>query len=425
MKVEVESLDRVRKSIEVILDDERINALREEIYEDLKKSAKIKGFRPGKVPRSVIQAFYKDFVDDELKRKMIEETMGNALSETHVEPVSEPHIQFLDEDTRHGYKMECEVVPEFDLPTYQGIGAEVEKITVTDDEVATRLESLRQMHAELVDREADRAAQKGDMVIVKYEGFRDGQPVKHVKSDAYPIDLGGSNLMPEFENGLIGMKVGEEKEIEINFAADYPDKDIASKRILFKLFLKEIKEKRLPELNDEFAKDVGFEHIEQLASEARRELEKEREAHRRNAITEQIAAFLLENTDIPVPSRLLHKKVEMMVQDARTRMKTGTLNKEEDSSFNATLQKEYEPEAEKRIRLGMILTKIADFEEIKVDDSEVDERLKRIAEESKRSYDYIKDFYEKYDLTGNLKNGMLEEKTLNFLVEKAAVKEKE
>jgi trigger factor len=425
MKVEVESLDRVRKSIEVTLDEGKIDEMREEIYEELKKRAKIKGFRPGKVPRSVIQAYYKEYIDDEVKRKMVEETMGDALSETHVEPLSEPRIEFLDDGDRHGYKIECEVTPEFELPGYEGITAEVEKITVTDDEVAKRMESLRQMHAELVDKETDQGAQKGDMVMVKYEGFRDGQPVKNIKSESYPIDLGGSNLMPEFEDALIGMKVGEEKEIEIEFAADYPDKDVASKTVLFKLLLKEIKEKRLPELNDDFAKDVGFETIEQLGGEARKELEREREAQRRNAITDQIATFLLEKTDIPVPARVLQKRAEMMVQDARSRMKAGGMSAAEEASLNTALQKEYEPEAAKRIRLGMILVKIADNEGIQVDDAEVEERLRKIADETKRGYDYIREFYDKYDLRGNLRNGMLEEKTFNLLVEKAAVKEKE
>ena len=187
MKVGVESLDRVRKSVEVILDDEKVNELREEIYDDLKKHAKIKGFRPGKAPRSVLRSFYKDFVDDGLKKKIVEETMGDALAETKVEPVSEPHIEFLEEENRFGYKMECEVEPEFDLPAYVGIEAEVEKIRVTDEDMEKRVEAMRQMHSQLIEREAGAAAQEGDFVVVKYEGFRNGKPVKDVKSDSYPL----------------------------------------------------------------------------------------------------------------------------------------------------------------------------------------------------------------------------------------------
>jgi len=153
-------------------------------------------------------------------------------------------------------------------------------------------------------------------------------------------------------------------------------------------------------------------------------LKKERESQRKNGITQQIVQFLIDKTDLPVPSRLLQKRVEAMVQEARSRMKTGTLRKEDERDFNAALEKQYEPEAEKRIKMGMILTKIAEREAIGVEDSEVEEHLKKIAEETKRAYDYIKDFYEKYDLTGNLRNSILEEKTINLLIEKVVVKEK-
>jgi len=425
MKAEVESLDRVRKNIKVILEEAKVDELREGICQELKKSAKIKGFRPGKVPNSLIRAYYKEYIDGELKRKMVEETMEKALAETDVKPVSEPKIEFLEEDNRYGYKIECETVPEFELPTYEGIEVEAELVKVTDEEVAGRLESMRQMHTEMTDRPEGEAARKGDVVIIRYEAFHNGKPVEGVKADAYPLDLGSSHLMPEFEDAVTGMKAGEEKEAEINFPADYPDKKIAGKRLLFKVLAKEVKEKRLPELGDEFAKDAGFEDMDKLRSEVIKGLEKAKEVQRKDAITEQIANFLLANTDIPVPARLLARRVEVLVQEARSRMKTGVLSDEEDRSFNAALQKEYEPEAEKRIRMGMILARIADREGIRVEDHETNERLKRIAEETKRAYDYIKEFYDKYDLKSNLTEGILHEKTISLLMEKAAVKEKE
>ena len=425
MKVEIESLDRVRRNIEVVLDAEKIDELREGIYEDLKRRAKIKGFRPGKVPKSLIQAYYKDFIVDELKRKMVQETMEQALSETDVKPVSEPRVQFLEGDDRYGYKMECEVVPDFELPPYEGLEVEVKPVRITEEDVAGRIDSMRQTHAEMVDRQKDEAAAKGDFVIIRYEASQDGKPVKGVSSESYPLDLGASNLMPEFENAVIGMKTGEEKEVEVNFAPDYPDKDIAGKKLLFNVLVKEIKEKRLPEPGDDFAKDAGFADMEKLRAEVTKELEKVGEARKKQAITGEIVRMLLERTDIPVPARLLARRVEALVEEARSRIKTGSLTEEEDESFNAALRKEYEAEAEKRIKIGMILGKIAEREGIRVEDREVDERLKKIAEETKRAYDYIKEFYEKYDLKANLRNSMLEEKTIGSLVEKATVKEKE
>lgn len=328
MKVEVENLDKVRKNIEVILDADKVEELREGIYQDLKKQAKIKGFRPGKVPKSVIQAYYKDFIDDELKKKMVESTMGEALSGTDIRPVSEPRVQFFEGDDKIGYKMEIEIIPEIDLPAYEGIEVEVAPVKVTDEEIARRIEDMRETHAQMVDIPGDHAAAKGDFVIIKYEATHDGKPVKGVASESYPLDLSSSNLMPEFENGVTGMKVGEEKEIEINFAGDYPDKDIAGKKLLFKVAVKEIKEKKLPEIGDDFAKDAGFTDMEALKSEVTKELEKGKEAMQKQAIKDEIANHLVANTDIPVPARLLEKRVEEFVQEARSRMKTGTLTED-------------------------------------------------------------------------------------------------
>jgi trigger factor len=191
-----------------------------------------------------------------------------------------------------------------------------------------------------------------------------------------------------------------------------------------KVEVKEIKEKKLPEVNDDFAKDLGFENTDVLKEEVKKGLEKEQESKEKNLVTEQIADYLLKETDVPVPARLLQKRVEALVEDARARMKTGALSGEAERSFNAALQKEYEPEAEKRLKMGMILARIAEKEGITVGEGEVDERVRKIAEETKRSYDSIKDFYEKYGLKENLKQSLLEEKTVGFLVEKAAVKEK-
>jgi trigger factor len=422
MKVQVEDVDRTRRKIEVTLDEEKVRELQDSIYEDLRKRARIKGFRPGKIPRSVLATYYKDFVDEELKRKMAEFTIAPALSEAHVDPVSEPVIKFHDEKDNYGYTMECEVMPDFDLPAYKGLEIEVEPLKITPEDVDNRLEALKQMHAEVVTKEGG-DAQKGDFVIVKYEGFVDGKPQKDLRSESYPLDLGSTTLLPEFETAVIGMKVGEEKEVEIEFAADYPDKAVASKKVLFKILLKEIKEKKFPEINDEFAKDLGLENMERLKESVTAELQKEKERERRDKIAEKIVDQLLGSTDFPAPARLMEKRLAAMVQDAKTRMKANALPAEEERSIDSLLRKEFEPQAEKGIKAGMLLSRIAEQEQVKVEDSEIEARIKKIAEDTKRGYDYIKDFYEKHNLLGNLKSGMLEEKTLDLLIGSAHLKE--
>jgi trigger factor len=422
MKVQVENVDRVRRKIDVMLDEENVRELENSVYEDLRKRARIKGFRPGKIPRSVLTAYYKDVMDEELKRKIAESTIAAALSEAQVDPVSEPSIKFYEDKDKYGYTMECEISPDFDIPGYKGLEVEIEPLKISPEDVDNRLDALKQMHAEVVTKESG-DAERGDFVVIKYEGSVDGRPLKDARSDAYPVDLGSSTLLPEFESGVIGMKAGEEKEIEITFPADYHDKDVASKKALFKVLLKEVKQKRLPEINDEFAKDVGFENLERLKEGISLELQKEKETEKKNKISEKIIEQLIEKTDIPVPGRLLERRLAAMMQDAKSRMKANKLSAEEERNIDNLLRKELEPQAEKGIKAGMLLAGIAKEELISLEDSEVDERIKSIAEETKRGYDYVRDFYEKHNLLENLKTSLLEEKTMDLLIRSAHLKE--
>jgi len=423
MKVEVENIDKVRKKVAVTLTDEKVHELEEAIYNELKKEARVKGFRPGKVPRSVITHYYKEYIDDELKKRIVQTTMVDALSMAKVEPVTEPFVRFLEEG-RYGYTLECEVVPDIDLPEYKNIPVAIEPVTVSDEEVENRIEGMRQMHAEIITKDGAEGAAKGDLVVIKYQGYENGKPLKDVIAEAYPLELGTTTLMPEFENILYGMKLNEEREIEITFPEDYPDKDIAKKTILFKVLLKEIREKRLPELNDEFAKDVGFENVEDLKNGVRKELEKEKEKAKNQMITEKIHQFLIHDREIPVPKRLLERRLEMIVDEAKSRFKTDYLTPDEIKRLEENLRKEFEARAEQRIKVEILLSKIAEKEGIKAEDSDVLERIKKIAEETKRAYQDILDFYERNNLMEKLKDIIVEEKTNAFLKEHALIKEK-
>lgn len=424
MKVEVVDIDRVTKKVEVVVPDERVTEISEKIYEELKKKAKIKGFRPGKVPRSILTTYYKDYIDDELKKRVIETTMPEALSEVKVNPVTEPVADFIEEEGRFGYTLLCEVLPEIEVPSYKGIDVEVDAINVTDEEINTRIESMREMHAEMITRESGAGAQKGDFLIIKYQGYMNGKPVKDIATEAYPLELGTSQLMPEFERALYDMKAGETKEINIDFPEDYPNKDIANKTVLFKIEIKDVREKRLPEVNDEFAKDINFENMEKLREGLKGEIEKEKHNSRRQLVSQKIIETLIGGVDILVPKRLLEKRTEAMMEDAKMRFNTEKFTEEELQAFQGNFKKDFEKKAEERIKSDIILAKIAEMEGIKLEEDDVHNRMKKIAEETKRPYGDVKGFYEKHDLIESMKNGIMQEKTIDFLRDNATIKEK-
>ncbi|MEI6152562.1 MAG: trigger factor [Deltaproteobacteria bacterium] len=424
MKVEAVDVDRVTKKVEVLVPDEQVTEISEKIYEELKKKAKIKGFRPGKVPRSILTTYYKDYIDDELKKRVIETTMPEALAKVNVSPVTEPVADFIEEEGRFGYTLLCEVLPEIELPSYKGIEIEVDVINVTDEEINTRIESMRGMHAEMITRESDAGAQKGDFLIIKYQGYMNGKPVKDIATEAYPIELGTSQLMPEFENSLYDMKAGETKEINIDFPEDYPNKEIAGKTVLFEVEVKDIREKRLPEVNDEFAKDINFENMEKMRESLKGEIEKEKRNSRKQLISQKLIETLISGVDIPVPKRLLEKRTEAMIEDAKMRFDTSKFTEDELQVFQDNFRKDFEKKAEERIKSDTILAKIAEIETIKLEDDDVHNRMKKIAEETKRPYDDVKGFYEKYDLIDSIKNSIMQEKTIDFLRDNATIKEK-
>jgi trigger factor len=424
MKVQVETLDSVRKKVEVLLPVEIVEEIRETIYEEVKKNAKIKGFRPGKIPKTIITQYYKDYIDEEVKKKMVENTMFDALLEAKVEPIMEPHVDFLEKEGEHGYVLECEVLPEIELPEYKGIEVEVETVKVTDEDVDKRIEGLQQMHAEIIAKEPDAAAEQNDFVIIKYQGYHNGEPVKEVVAESYPVELGNAMLMPEFEKGLIGMKANEEKDIELVFPEDYPDKSIASKTLIFKVTMKDVKQKRLPQINDEFAKDVSYENMDALKEGVKGELIKEKEGVRDREITQKIMETLLKDMTVPVPKRLLDKRLQGMIEEAMSRYQTGKFTAEEKQSIETRMRAEFGKKAEDRLRAEIVLARVAEKEGIKADASDVEDRIKMIAEDAKKTYNEIRSVYEQYNLIGGLKSAIIEEKAVNLLRDNAVIKEK-
>ncbi len=296
----------------------------------------------------MITQYYKDYIDEEVKKKMVEGSMFAALMEAKVDPITEPLVDFIEKDGEEGYALECEVLPEIVLPEYKGVEVEVESLAVTDDEIDKRMENLRQMHAEIVARPGDAVARSGDFAVIKYQAYHDGQPLKDVASDSYPIELGNAMLMPEFENALVGMKEGEEKDVEVPFAADYPDKSIAGKTLLFKIVLKEVKEKRLPELNDDFAKDLSYIDLEGLKAATQDQLGKEKETTRDRDVTQKILETLLKDLDVPVPARLLEKRIQGMVEETMSRYQSRKIPASELEGIEERLKGDYAKGAQER-----------------------------------------------------------------------------
>ena len=424
MKANVEEISSIKKKVSIEISEDQVNKEVESFYKDLGKKAKIKGFRPGKVPRDILERYFKDYVKAEVIQKLIEETYPQALSETDLHPVSPPVIDpgGFEDGKPFQYSAMIEVKPDIQLEEYTGLKIEGKKEEVKDEEVEERLKALQNLHANLKTISEARPIQTGDYVIVDYEARLGGKPLEGGKAIDFTVEVGSGQFIPAFEEKLIGLKPEEEKEIEVSFPEDYGYQKWAGKTISFHVKIKEIKEKILPPLDDEFAKDLGdYSSFEELKVKLKGEIEKEKELALERQLKDQVVDQLLETNPFDVPESLVGEQAKAMVSDTKLRLAAQGVALKKLGVSEEKLQEDYKAMAQKQVRTFLILEKIAGAEGIAVTDEEADDRLREMSERMHQKFDVVKRYYEKNGLLPEVKAGIIRDKTLNFLLEKANI----
>ena len=424
MKANVEEISSIKKKVSIEISEDQVNKEVESFYKDLGKKAKIKGFRPGKVPRDILERYFKDYVKAEVIQKLIEETYPQALSETDLHPVSPPVIDpgGFEDGKPFQYSAMIEVKPDIQLEEYTGLKIEGKKEEVKNEEVEERLKALQNLHANLKTISEARPIQTGDYVIVDYEARLGGKPLEGGKAIDFTVEVGSGQFIPAFEEKLIGLKPEEEKEIEVSFPEDYGYQKWAGKTISFHVKIKEIKEKILPPLDDEFAKDLGdYSSFEELKVKLKGEIEKEKELALERQLKDQVVDQLLEINPFDVPESLVGEQAKAMVSDTKLRLAAQGVALKKLGVSEEKLQEDYKAMAQKQVRTFLILEKIAGAEGIAVTDEEADDRLREMSERMHQKFDVVKRYYEKNGLLPEVKAGIIRDRTLNFLLEKANI----
>ena len=424
MKANVEEISSIKKKVSIEIPEDQVNKEVESFYKDLGKKAKIKGFRPGKVPRNILVRYFKDYVKAEVIQKLIQDTYPQALSETDLQPVSPPVIDpgEFEDGKSFQYSAVIEVKPDIKLEGYTGLKIEGKKEGVKDEEVEERLKALQNLHANLKTILEVRPIQAGDYVIVDYEASLGGKPLEGGKAIDFTLEVGSGQFIPALEEKLIGLKPEEEKEIEVSFPQDYGYQKWAGKNISFHVKIKEIKEKILPPLDDEFAKDLGdYSSFEELKAKLKGEIEKEKELTLERQLKDQLVDQLLEANPFEVPESLVEEQAKTMVSDTKLRLAAQGVVLKNLGVSEEKLQEDYKAMAQKQVRTFLILDKIAGQEGIAVTDEEAEDRLKEMSERMHQKFDVLKRYYEKNGLLPEVKAGIIRDKILNFLLEKANV----
>ena len=424
MKANVEEISSIKKKVSIEIPEDQVTKEVESFYKDLGKKAKIKGFRPGKVPRDILERYFKDYVKAEVVQKLIQDTYPQALSEADLQPVSPPVIdpgEFV-EGKSYQYSAVIETKPDITLEGYTGLKIEGKKEEVKDEEVEGRLKALQNLHANLKTLSEARPIQAGDYVILDYEASVGGKPLEGGKAIDFTVEVGSGQFIPAFEEKLIGVKSEEEKTMEVSFPEDYGYQKWAGKTISFDVKIKEIKEKILPPLDDEFAKDLGdYSSFEELREKLKGEIEKEKELALERQLKDLVVDQLLEANPFEVPESLVEEQAKAMVSDTKLRLAAQGVVLKNMGVSEEKLQEDYRAMAQKQVRTFLILEKIAGQEGIEVTDEEAEGRLREMSERIHQKFDVMKRYYEKNGLLPEVKAGIIRDKTLNFLLEKAMV----
>ena len=418
MEVKVEKISPARCKLEVTIPKEKVDAEIGNLYRLMQKKARVKGFRPGKVPMSVVKSLYRNEVLNQALSNLIEKTYPEALKETQLLPIKETSIQpeTIGEGAVFKYAVTIEVIPEFELPEYKGVSVKVTPIEVTDEEVEKELNTLRETHAELKKIEEQRPLKEGDYVILDFQGYMDKTPLQDFKATDYMVELGKKQLNEDIEKELIGANVGDERVVKLHYPKDYQDEKMAGKEIELHLFIKDAKEKVLPDLDDEFAKAIGdYQNLEALKNDLKERIKVKKEKIRDEYIKNYVLNYLAEKISVELPESLVEEELKSMIERA-TQFTTPEVRASLDVD---KLKKDLYPDAVMKVKGQLILSAIAKKENITVEEQEVEEELKLLADNLKVPLEKMHTPY----VVARVKTRLIGEKTLVFLKEHANIKE--
>lgn len=396
----------------------------DQAFKKVVKQVTVPGFRKGKVPRRIfearfgVEALYQDALDI-----ILPQAYQKAVEETGIEPVDQPEVDIeqLEKGKNLIFKAVVTVKPEVKLGEYKGLEIPAKDFSVTDEQVQEELERIRERQAELIVVE-DGKLENGDLAVIDFEGFIDGEPFEGGKAENYNLELGSNTFIPGFEEQLVGMSKGEEKEIKVTFPEEYHVEELKGKEAVFKVKVNEIKRKKLPELDDEFAKDVSeFETLEEFKADLRQKLEEQAKQEEENYKRDRVAEKAAEKAEIDIPQVMIDHEVEHMVQDFEQRLRFQGLDLDNYFKFTGSsmeqLKEQFKEDAEKRVRISLTIEAIGKAENIEVTEEDIDKELDKMAELYSQDKEQLKKVFQSQGSLDRIKTDIQFRKTLDFLVE--------
>jgi len=421
MKVDVEELSSVQRRMTVEIPAAEVDHNLDDMFKRLQRTARLKGFRPGKVPRGVLEKYYGPRVTADTAEILIQTAFPLALEQASLEPVAQPEIDF--EAPKQGqdfvFKVTLDVRPVFELDSalYKGLNLKEPILEVSDEELGQRLDSLRERQAMLVPVEEPRPVEIGDVVVVDYQSFVEDKPVDGGAAENVELELGKGQVQEEIEVALVKAKVGDEVQAKVQYGPEAANPVTRDKEVLFKIAVKGIKKKVLPELDDDFARAVSpdFPTLEALKERLRRDLEEMFTQQKDVALRNQILDQIRELGQFDLPGSLVKAEVQDMINDYMNRLRQSGLNPDDLGLDQEKLAEEFRPQAERKVRAGIVLGHISEQEKVDVTEQDVDAEVELMAQRTGQPVQVLKEFYIKNNMISSMRARVLEEKTLQAI----------
>lgn len=398
MSLQVEKLEKNMVKLTIEASAEDFEAAVEKAYRKNRNKITIPGFRKGKAPRNMIEKMYGAGVFyEDAANEIIPDAYEKAVAESGLEIVSRPDIDVvqIEKGKTFIFTAEAAVKPEVTLGEYKGVKVEKTEVSVTEEEIAQELERVREQNARLITVE-DRAAENGDQTVIDFEGFVDGAAFEGGKGENYPLTLGSHSFIDTFEDQLVGRKIGEEAEVNVTFPAEYQAKELAGKPALFKVTIKEIKRKELPELDDDFAQDVSeFDSLKEYKESIEKRLTERKEQAAKSAKEDAVIEQIVENAQMEIPDAMIDTQVRQMAEDFAQRIRSQGLTVDQYFQFTGmnanSFMENLRPQAVRRIQSRLVLEAVVKAENIEASQEEIDAEIEKMASMYQMEADKVKE----------------------------------
>lgn len=429
MQVQIEEISSVKRKVSVEVPVERVNAEIEKAYASIQKKSTLSGFRKGKAPMQMVKKLYRNAMQDEVMRRLYEQTLFPVLDEHKIEPVDAPMIDdiaLVEEGSPFKYSALIEVMPKILLGEYKGLQVKKERYIADEKAVEGEIERMRENMAQLAPIE-EGTAEKGMVLTVDFSFAISGYPEEETSGKDASIELGNGRLLPGLEEGLVGMALGETKEITVTMPDDNPNKELVGKPGVFTVTLKEIKKKELPALDDEFAQQFGdFETIADMRTKLA-EMREQQELDRiKTDLKTRVIDALIEKNPLEVPDSMVRRQTDFMLENMKNRLKGQNMSLEMIGLNEDGFRQRFWGEATQKVKGGLLVMALVEQENIAVEDADLEARYVQVAAGNEDMLGRIKEFYASQ---ANARNSMMaeikEDKAIAFLLENAKVTEVE